>query len=69
MYAVEKAARGLPPSEREKLRAEKSLPVLTEIRAELIKKAPKADGLLKKAINYILKAFESLQHFMLRWPA
>lgn len=64
MYAVEAAARGLPPEEREKLRQEQSLPVLTEIRSELVKNAPKAQGLLKKAINYALKAFEPLQRFI-----
>ena len=64
MYAVEKVARGLPPDEREKLRQEQSLPVLTEIRSELVKSAPKAQGLLKKAIDYTLKAFEALQRFI-----
>lgn len=33
MYAVEAAGRGMPPEEREKLRQEQSLPILTEIRS------------------------------------
>lgn len=64
MYAVEKAARGLPPLEREKLRQEQSLPVLFEIRSELVQNESKAQGLVKKAIDYTLKAFEALQRFV-----
>ncbi|VDC23739.1 IS66 family transposase [Pseudogemmobacter humi] len=64
MYAVEKAARGLPPEEREKLRQEKSRPALTGIRTELERNAPKASGLMKQAINYTLKAFDALQQFI-----
>lgn len=64
LYDVEQVARGLPPEEREKLRQEQSLPVLTEIRVELDKNAASAQGLLKKAIDYTLKAFEALQRFI-----
>lgn len=38
--------------------------LLTEIRTELDKNAASAQGLLKKAIDYTLKAFEALQRFI-----
>nr|WP_084197410.1 transposase [Paracoccus versutus] len=63
MYAVEKAARGLPPDVRRAMRQERTLPVLAEIWAELVKAEPGAQGTLKKAVNYALKAFDALQRF------
>lgn len=63
MYAVEKAARGLPPEARTAMRQERTLPVLAEIRAELLKAESGAQGTLKKAVNYTLKAFDALQRF------
>jgi len=63
MYAVEKAARGLPPEARTAMRQERTLPVLAEIRAELLKAEHGAQGTLKKAVNYTLKAFDALQRF------
>lgn len=63
MYAVEKAARGLPPDVRRAMRQERTLPVLAEIRAELVKAEPGAQGTLKKAVNYALNAFDALQRF------
>jgi len=44
MYAVEKAARGLPPDVRRAMRQERTLPVLAEIWAELVKAEPGAQG-------------------------
>ncbi|RWR31911.1 IS66 family transposase [Sinirhodobacter populi] len=63
MYAVEKAAKGLPPEARLALRQEKTLPILAAIRADLVKAEPEAEGTVKKAIDYTLKAFEALQRF------
>lgn len=64
MYAVEKAAKGLPPKEREQLRLEKTLPILTELKAILTKHQDDATGKLKTAINYTLNAFDGLQRFV-----
>lgn len=36
MYAVEKAAHGLPPAEREALRQQHSLPILNQLHSELL---------------------------------
>lgn len=63
MYAVEKAAKGLPPEARAAMRQERTLPVLAEIRAELVKAEPDAQGTLRKAVNYTLNAFDALQRF------
>ena len=64
MYKVEAAISGLPPEEREAQRKEKSLPVLNEIHAELTRNEDLADGALKRAINYTLKAFDGLRRFI-----
>lgn len=63
MYAVEKAARGLPPDVRRAMRQERTLPILAEIWAELVKAEPGAQGTMKKAVNYALNAFDALQRF------
>jgi len=57
MYAVEKAAKGLPPTEREKLRLETSLPILNKHEGD-------ASGKLKAAISYTLNGFDGLQRFV-----
>ena len=64
LYAVEKAAKGLPPAEREQLRLEKSLPILTELKAILTKHQDDATGKLKAAISYALNGFDGLQRFV-----
>ena len=64
MYAVEKAAKGLHPKERAQLRLEKTLPILTELKAILTKHQDDATGKLKTAINYTLNAFDGLQWFV-----
>ncbi|WP_417839962.1 IS66 family transposase [Tritonibacter scottomollicae] len=64
MYAVEKAAKGLPPAEREKLRLEKTLPIMTKLKAILTKHQDDASGKLKTAITYTLNGFDGLQRFV-----
>ena len=63
MYAVEKAARGLPAEVRLAMRQDKTLPILAEIRSELVKAEPKVQGSVKKAVSYTLNAFDALQRF------
>ncbi len=60
LYEVEKAA---PAEARRMLRQEQSLPILAQIREELLKHESRAQGELKKAINYTLRAFDALQRF------
>jgi hypothetical protein len=64
MYAVEKVAKGLPLKERVQLRLEKTLPILTELKAILTTHQDDATGKLKTAINYTLNAFDELQRFV-----
>ncbi|WP_375554003.1 IS66 family transposase [Roseovarius mucosus] len=64
LYAVEKAAAGLPPDERVALRQTHSLPVMRELKEQLILNREDAQGSVKTAINYTLKAFDSLQQFL-----
>ena len=64
MYGVERAAKGLAPEARAALRQKESLPRLNEIYAELVKHQPHAEGKVKEAINYTLKAFEALRSFI-----
>nr|WP_276612536.1 transposase [Pseudorhodobacter turbinis] len=64
MYAVEKAAHGLPPADREALRQKYSLPILDQLHSELLENRDEAHGGLRTAINYTLKAFDSLRHFI-----
>lgn len=64
MYKVEKAAKGLAPEDREALRQKHSLPVLDLLYAELMKAQDHAQGGLRNAINYTLKAFDCLRHFI-----
>jgi len=45
------------------MRHERTLPVLAEIQAELVKAEPDAQGTPKKAVNYTLNAFDALQRF------
>ena len=63
-YAVEKAARGLPPAERERLRQEKTLPLFAELKKHLEQYQQDASGKLKQAINYMLNGFDGLQRFV-----
>ena len=63
MYAVEKAARGLPAEVRLAMRQDKTLPILAEIRSELVKAEPKVQGSVKKAVSYTLNAFDALRCF------
>lgn len=51
MYAVEKAAKGLPPEEREQMRLGKTLPILTELKSILTTHQDDATGKLKTAIT------------------
>lgn len=45
------------------LRRAKSLPIIGEIRTELARHEARAQGELKKAINYTLRAFDALERF------
>ncbi|TNE64893.1 MAG: transposase [Rhodobacteraceae bacterium] len=64
IYAVEKAARGLPPLERERLRQEKTRPLFAELKKLLEQHQHDATGKLKTAINYMLNGFDGLQQFV-----
>ncbi|WP_157970925.1 IS66 family transposase [Pseudogemmobacter bohemicus] len=64
MYKVEATITGLPPEEREARRQDHSLPVLNEIHAVLTRSEAVADGALKQAIKYTLKAFDGLRRFV-----
>lgn len=64
VYGVERQIKGLTPLERAGKRHEHSLPMLQSIKAELMQYKDDAQGKVKTAIEYTLKAFESLQHFV-----
>jgi len=64
MYLVEEAASGLSADSRLILRREKTRPILQAIWDELIKHEPSAQGLLRSAINYVLKARDALTYFV-----
>lgn len=64
MYRIEKKLIGLPPAAREAVRQGETLPIISEIRAELMRNEGQAQGALKTAINYTLNAFEALQRFV-----
>ena len=64
LYAVERAAAGLPPDERYRLRQTHSLPVMNALHAELLEHRDAAPDGLKKAINYTLKGFDGLKQFL-----
>lgn len=64
VYGVERQIKGLTPIERAGKRHEHSLPILQSIKAELMQCKDDAQGKVKTAIEYTLKAFEGLQHFI-----
>lgn len=63
LYRIESMIAGQPAAAREAVRQMQSLPLLVEIRAELLKHEARAHGELKKAITYTLNAFDALQRF------
>lgn len=64
LYKIEKTAAGLPAEARLAIRQERSLPILDDIHAELLRAEGLAHGELKKAIGYTMNAFEALQRFV-----
>ncbi|RWR05294.1 IS66 family transposase [Paenirhodobacter populi] len=64
LYKIEKTASGLPAEARLAIRQEQSLPILDDIRADLLRAEDQAHGELKKAINYTLNAFDALRCFV-----
>lgn len=64
LYKIEEDIRGCPPSVREAVRQEKSLPLMLQIRDDLQKHADVAEGKVKAAINYALKSWDDFQRFI-----
>lgn len=64
IYDVEAEIRGCPPSVREAVRQEKSLPIMSQIKADLLANAANAEGNVKTAINYVLKSWEDFARFI-----
>ncbi len=60
MYRVERAASGMSAHDRQLLRHEKTRPILATIWNELLQNEAVAQGMLRQAINYVLKAREML---------
>lgn len=64
LYKIEKTTVGLPAEARFAIRQEQSLPILDEIHTDLLNAEGRAQGELKKAINYTLNAFDALRRFV-----
>lgn len=65
LYAIEAEGRTMSPSDRQRLRGEKALPILTDLKQFLVDTTMKVapNGAASKAITYTLRRWESLERY------